>query len=105
MLTTGRIVRHTLVTPLAGESILKPRTGHDTLSPVDDSTTTCCCGACCLVLCTLFGELTPKIADPRPHIKYGYLAPHPSPQPKRHLDRYSRFGRVHCCVQQTDRPR
>jgi len=75
MLTTGRIVRHTLVTPLAGESILRPRIGHDTLSPVDDSTATCCCGACCLVLCTLFGELTPKIADPRPHIKYGSLAP------------------------------
>ena len=28
--------------------------------------------------------------------------PHPSPQPKRHLDRFSRFCRDHCSYQQTD---
>ena len=42
--------------------------------------------------------------DPGPHLIHGSLA-HPSPQAKRQLDRFIRFCRVHCCVQQTDRPR
>jgi len=36
-----------------------------------------------------------------------YMLPwaHPSPQPKRHLDRFSRFRRAYDCDRPTDRPR
>jgi len=39
-------------------------------------------------------------------ISYAYMVPwaHSSPQPKRHLDRFSRFCRVHDRDRQTDRP-
>ena len=38
------------------------------------------------------------------HLIHGSPA-HPSPQPKRQLDRCSRFCRAHYCDRQTDRPR
>ena len=40
--------------------------------------------------------------DPGPHPIHAFRA-HPSPQPKQHLDRFSRFCRAHGRVQQTDR--
>ena len=38
-----------------------------------------------------------------PYLIHGYLA-HPSPHPKRHLDRFSRFCRAHDRDRPTDRP-
>jgi len=49
---------------------------------------------------------SPKLHLPGPHLIHGSLA-YPSSQPKRHLDRFSRFCRAHslglCDVRQTDR--
>ena len=40
-----------------------------------------------------------------PHLILGSLGPPESPQPKRHLDQFSRFCRVHDRDRPTDRPR
>ena len=57
ILTKSHIVP-ALVTPtaLVGESILKPRTGCDALSPADKSAAPCCCGICCLHSLVHFNE-------------------------------------------------
>jgi len=102
--------RSELVTPATGESNLEPRFRRDALSPADKSAAPCYCSVCYLHSLMHFsgGVQPPKFplpwGDPGPHLIHGSLA-HPSPQAKRQLDRFIRFCRVHCCVQQTDRPR
>jgi len=46
-----------------------------------------------------------SLGEPDFHLIHGCLGrlAHPSPQPKRHLDRFSRFCRAHYCDRQTDR--
>jgi len=46
-LTIGHIAP-ALVTPVAGESIPKPRFRRDALSTADKSAAPCCCGVCCI---------------------------------------------------------
>jgi len=43
------------------------------------------------------------MGDLDPHLMLGSLV-NTNPQAKRHLDRFSRFCRYHCCNRQTDRP-
>jgi len=60
--TKGRIAPE-LVTPVAGESILKPRIGCDALSPVDKSAAPCRCDVFCLHSLMHFdGRTTPKLS-------------------------------------------
>jgi len=47
-LTKSRIAPHLIVTPAAGESILKLRFRREALSPADKSAALRCCGVCCL---------------------------------------------------------
>jgi len=48
-------------------------------------------------------KLPLPMGDLDSHLMCGSLA-HPSPQPKRHLDRFSCFCRAHYCDRPTDRP-
>jgi len=45
-------------------------------------------------------KIVPSLGDPGPQLTRGS---HPSPQPKRHLDQFSRFCRAHGCDRRTDR--
>ena len=47
-------------------------------------------------------KTAPFHGDVDPHLIYGPWA-HPSPQPTRHLDRFSHFYRAHYCIRQTNR--
>ena len=97
--TKGRIAP-ALVTPAAGESILKPRIGRDAAVH---------CGQVCGPVLTRgllrtrykMEEQPPKLplrlGIRGPHLIHGSLGP----QPKRRLDRFSRFCRAHYCDQQT----
>jgi len=93
--TKGCIAGH--LSPL---SILKLRIGPDAQRT---SLTAPCCGVVCC-LCNLMhfdgGEQPQNCPFP-----WEYTVPwsHPSPQPKRHLDRFIRFCRAHGCDQQTHR--
>jgi len=48
-------------------------------------------------------KLLLRMGDLDAHLNHGSWA-HPSPQPKRHLDRFSRFCMAHECDRPTDRP-
>ena len=50
-------------------------------------------------------EIAPSHGGSGPSSTTSFLGPHRSPQPTRHLDRFSRFCRARYCDMQTDRPR
>jgi len=55
-ISTKRRIAPALVTPAAGESILKPRFRRDALSPPDKSAAPRCCGVCCLTHSNAFSD-------------------------------------------------
>ena len=101
ILTKGRIAP-ALVTPVAGESILKPHFHRDALSPADKSAALCCCGICCLQSSVphFSGRNDPQNCP----FPWRVLRPHLVPW-ARLSPQFSRFCRAHCCVQHTHRDR
>ena len=83
---------------------------HPTRQTPSRSNQPCLHGSCSIIPILYYGK-TPSPpqnfllpwGDPEPHLIHGYYRAHPSPHAKRHLDRCSRFCRIHPRDGQTGR--